>query len=130
MTIMSEKSKILIVDDDPLIRQMLRMLFEEDVNRYEVLDAPGVVEGLEAAAAAVPHLIVVDIMMSRLSGYDFIVGIRSDPALKHIPIMVYSAKQPPVERECLKLGANAYFQKPLDLEIFRRKAKELLGHPN
>ena len=127
---MSAKSKILVVDDDPLIREMLKMLFEEDVNSYEVLQAPGVVEGLEAAANAIPQLIIVDIMMSRLSGYDFIVGIRSTPALRHIPILVYSAKQPPVERECLKLGASAYLQKPMDLEIFRRKAKELLGHPN
>ena len=127
---MNAKAKILLVDDDPLLRSMLRTLFEEEQGHYEVAEASGVIEGLEAAANCVPHLIIVDVMMSRLTGLDFIVGIRSSPALRHIPILVYSGRQPPADRECLKLGANAYFSKPLDLDVFLRKAKELLGHPN
>ena len=127
---MNAKSKILIVDDDPFIRQTLKLIFEEDDNQYAVLEAEGVVEGLEKAALELPQLIITDVMMSRLTGYDLIVGVRSSPALKHIPLMVYSAKEPPVEKECLELGANVYLKKPADIHTLRAKAKAMLGHPN
>ncbi len=125
---MEARSKILVVDDDPLIREMIKIMFVEDPNHYEVLDAPDVGKGLDLAVDNLPHLIITDVLMPRLSGFDLIVAIRSNPLVQHIPILVCSAKQPPVDRECLEMGANAYMSKPLQMDALLRKAKELLGH--
>ena len=109
------------------MRNLLRVLFETE--HYQVLEAPDVALGLESALINLPQLIIVDVLMPRLSGMDFIAGIRSNPSAEHIPILVYSAKNPPADRLCIDLGANAYIKKPADMDVFRRKAMELLGHP-
>ena len=125
---MENKTRVLVVDDDPHLRELLKALFEDD--HYEVLEAADAATGLDSATQNIPHLIIVDVLMPRLSGLDFIAGIRTNPAARHVPILVYSAKHPPDDRRCLELGANAYLTKPVDLQVLRRKAKELLGHPS
>lgn len=122
---MQTKTQILIVDDDPLMREMMRVLFEE--NNFEVVEAPDVSTGLRIAAERFPQLIIVDVMMPRLSGEDFIVALRADASTRHIPILVCSAKQPPADRECLELGANAYIKKPMQLPNLLDKSLQLLG---
>ena len=127
---MQAKSKILVVDDDPFQREMVRGLFEGDKNNYEVLEAPDAMAGLETAARELPHLIICDVLMPRLTAFDFIAAVRTTPDIRHIPILVCSAKQPPVDRECLELGANAYMVKPVVLDALLSQAKTLLGHTN
>jgi twitching motility two-component system response regulator PilH len=125
---MEARSKILIVDDDPLIRSMIKILFQEDVNQYEVLEAGDVGKALDVAVDNRPHLIITDVLMPRLSGFDLIVAVRSNPLVSHIPILVCSAKQPPVDRECMEMGANGYLSKPLNMDVLLRTAKGLLGY--
>lgn len=126
---MEARSKVLIIDDDPLIREMIKILFEDDANHYEVLEAGDVGKGLDLAVDHTPHLIITDVLMPRLSGFDLIVAIRSNPVVQHIPILVCSAKQPPADRECLEMGASAYLSKPLNMQVLLSTAKGLLGHP-
>lgn len=122
------KTKILVIDDDPLQRQVMREIFESEP--FEVLEADGAASGLEIAAAQFPHLIIIDVLMPRLSGFDFIAGVRTDPSLSHIPILVCSAMQPPSRQECFGLGANAYIEKPIDYDQLRAQAKLLVGRTN
>lgn len=83
------KKRILIVDDDPLIHQLLRHLFEfED---YSVTTANNGVEGIDKTRTFGPHLIVMDYMMPRLDGLSACKAITSDPLTQHIPIIILSA---------------------------------------
>ena len=122
------RTKILVVDDDPLHRGLVRAIFEEDP--YEVIEAADAAEGLETALSRLPQLIVVDMRMTRMSGLEFLQTARAHPGIKHIPIVVSTAlSSSPQGLECLRSGAAAYFEKPLDPEPFRRRVKQLLGHP-
>jgi CheY-like chemotaxis protein len=121
-------TKILVIDDDPMPRAIIKTLFEED--NYEVLEAADGVEGLEMATQHLPQLIITDMMMSKMNGLQFIGALKQQDAIKHIPIIVSSAKKSTEDAlQCLKAGATEYIPKPMDLIAFRRRVKEILGHP-
>lgn len=122
------KTKILVVDDDPAHRELVRLIFHKDP--YEVLEAEDAAEGLEAALERLPQLIVVDLRMPGMSGLDFIRSAQAHPNIRHIPIVVSTASPSSLQGfECIQSGAADYFAKPLDAEPFRAKVKKLLGHP-
>lgn len=123
------RTKILVVDDDPQHRGFVRDILGDE--SYEILEACDAGTGMESALEHVPQLIVVDMRMPRLSGLDFVKSARANPAIRHIPIVVSSAKlSSPEGFDCLKAGAAAYVQKPLDPAPFRLRVKQLLGHPH
>jgi CheY-like chemotaxis protein len=123
----SGRTKILIVDDDPWLRDMLRALFTRET--HEVHDAADAATGLKMAAATLPQLIVLDMRMPLMSGLDFIKAAKANPDIRHIPIIVLTGQSSTSSGyECLRAGATAYFEKPLDLDPFRRKVNEVLGH--
>ena len=124
---MKIKTNVLVVDDDPFLGVALKDILAED--RYEVFDAANVSAGLQLAARVVPHLIVADMRMPMLSGLDLIAAVRANPGLRHIPILICSAQSPTNEDECLRLGANGYMSKPVDLGVLQRKVLDMLGHP-
>jgi len=122
------KTKILIVDDDPMIREVVATIFLEDA--YDILEADDGAAGLEVALANMPQLIIVDLRMPRMSGLDFLRSARAHPAIGHIPIIVSTGMHSATQAlECLRHGAAGYFAKPFDRAEFRRRAKTLLGHP-
>jgi CheY-like chemotaxis protein len=107
---------ILVVDDEASVRAMLIALLEDA--RY---DARGAANGREAIARlrAEParyRLILLDVMMPFLSGWDVLLAIHSDPALANIPIVMMTAGAS-VREQALDLGAAGYVSKPLDLDL-------------
>jgi CheY-like chemotaxis protein len=65
-----------------------------------------------------------------MSGLDFVKAARAHPDLKHIPVMVVTAYRSAADGvECLRAGAAAYIQKPLDFPAFLTQVKQILGHP-
>ncbi|MFI5345520.1 MAG: response regulator [Elusimicrobiota bacterium] len=121
------RTKILVVDDDPLHRGLVRAIFQDDA--YEFLEAPDGATGLAAALSHIPQLIVVDMRMSCMSGLDFIKKARANANIRHIPIVVSTANHSAREGlDCLRAGASAYLPKPLDPDPFRHRIKALLGH--
>ncbi len=108
---MDEGSPVLVVDDDPDIRDTLRDVIEAE--GYPVVCAADGVEALQAIARGPrPSLVVLDLMMPRLSGWDVLAAIRADRALADLPVAVISAAgcraAPP--------GATWFLQKPIDLD--------------
>jgi CheY-like chemotaxis protein len=82
--------KILVVDDDPIT---LRLVESELVSyNYKVVTASDGKEGLEKARNQMPDLIVLDIIMPKMDGYTFVREIKADSSLKHIPIIILTAK--------------------------------------
>jgi DNA-binding response OmpR family regulator len=118
--------KILIADDEPNIVVSLEFLMKQ--RGYDVL----VVNDGEAALNAVrefgPDLILLDVMMPRLNGYDVCQKIRENPAWQGIRIIMLSAKGRDVEvNKGMAVGADAYVTKPFSTKDLIAKVREMLG---
>jgi len=118
--------KILLVDDEIDFVEMLRVRLED--NNYEVLVAYDGEEGLERAERDGPDLIILDIMLPKISGFDVCLKLKINKAFKKIPIIMLSAKfQPNDVKFGIAMGADAYITKPFEPQILIDKVHELLG---
>ena len=106
-------SKIMIVDDDPDLRQALRLRLR--ANQYESVNA---VDGYSAIAMAYkesPDLIILDLGLPAGDGFVVLDRLQKDDKLSSIPVIVLTARDPQAnERRVLRSGAAAFFQKPAD----------------
>jgi len=113
---MTVKSKILIVDDDVQTRQLYISLLSPF--GHQVIEAGDGREGLEVAEKHKPDLIVSDILMPTMNGYEFVSALRKSPLLKNVPVIFHSASF--LDREARALGASCgvslYILKPSDPE--------------
>lgn len=107
-------AKILIVDDEPLICEMLGTFLK--VLGHESLKAHSGAQARTVLATEQPDAIFLDIMLPEISGIDFCRELRSRPGTSDVPIVVISACAPPQTREAMEAGANAYLQKPVNLQ--------------
>jgi DNA-binding response OmpR family regulator len=119
---------ILIADDEPNIVLSLEFLLQEAGYRTEV--ARDGQEALDALARQVPDLILLDVMMPRLSGFDVCQRVRENPAWRAIRVVMLSAKGREVEiRKGLALGADAYVTKPFAIKDLMAEIARQLGEP-
>ena len=102
--------KILIIEDEKFLLEMYQSRFEKD--GYQVLTAMSGEKGLKLAQKEKPDLIVLDILMPGMDGYEVIKKIRGDAQIKEIPILVLSnlGQEEEIKRG-LELGANDYIVK-------------------
>lgn len=109
------KKKILIIDDELSIRMLLENFLKKE---YSVVTKNDGMEGLTwLEEGNIPDLIVADIQMPNLDGYDFIKNLRASGYFKHIPLIMLSGIESTSEKiKCLKLGANDYIVKPFNPE--------------
>src|ERR671922_1464006 len=105
---------LLLVEDDPSMQEVLRTLFESE--GYEVIPALDGEEALELLrGGAAPSLIVLDLMLPRMDGFQFRALQRANPAWADIPVVVYSGIDRLHER-VRALEPSAWFEKPVDPE--------------
>ncbi len=117
---------ILIADDEPNIVLSLEFLLQEAGYRTEV--ARDGQEALDAVARHVPDLILLDVMMPRMSGFDVCQRIRENPAWRDIRVVMLSAKGREVEiHKGLALGADAYVTKPFAIKDLMAEVARQLG---
>jgi len=104
---------VLVVDDDPVILKLLEVNFE--MEGFEVVRAADGFEGLERARAVRPDIVVLDVMMPRMTGYEVAKALREDDDTAHIPIIFVTARaqSSDVERG-MELGVDDYITKPFD----------------
>ncbi|MDP2245402.1 response regulator transcription factor [Pseudomonas sp.] len=106
---------VLIADDEPNIVISLEFLLEQA--GYQVMVAHDGQEALEAIQRKPPDLVLLDVMMPRLSGFDVCQKIRENPQWQHIRVVMLTAKGREVEiSKGLALGANAYITKPFSTQ--------------
>ncbi len=109
------KAKILVVEDDVDISNMLRIYFSGQ--GYEVQVAPRGGDALEYTRRQLPHLIVLDIMLPDMDGYDVCKELRTTTRTSHIPIIFLTQKDERSDKiRGLELGADDYITKPFDIE--------------
>ena len=106
-----DKAKVLVVDDEIYILHILD--FSLTMEGYEVITAKDGFDALEKLEASRPDLIVLDIMMPRLDGYETCRRIKSSEKTKDIPVILLSAKGRKVDSEAgYAVGADSYMVKP------------------
>ncbi len=112
---MADRKKILIVDDELHIRNLLSELLT--MKGYETLTAEDGLDGFEKAVQSIPHLILMDITMPRMDGWQALSRLRSHKKTKEIPVVILTVKSD-TETMLKSREAHAvdYFVKPVDLE--------------
>jgi DNA-binding response OmpR family regulator len=102
---------VLIVEDEPHIVLSLEFVLRR--GGYETAAAADGEQGLALARALRPDLVLLDLMLPRLNGYDLCRALKADAALRDVPVVILSAKSQEAEiRKGLELGAAAYVTKP------------------
>ncbi|MBI3011064.1 MAG: response regulator [Candidatus Omnitrophica bacterium] len=123
---MAEKPRILLVDDEPSIVKMVGKRLE--VEGFEVLVAMDGQEGLTKAQTDQPDLIILDLMLPKLNGYEICTMLKQDTRYQNIPIMMFTAKaQDKDEKLGMECGANAYIRKPFRAQELLEKIRGLLA---
>lgn len=116
---MAEKPRILLVDDEPAIIKVVSKRLEAE--GFEVLTAMGGLQALAAAKGEAPDLIVLDLMLPEMNGYEVCTILKQDDRYRKIPIVLFTAKtQERDEKLGHDCGADAYIRKPF-------QAAELVG---
>ena len=111
---------VLVVDDDPVILKLLEVNFE--MEGFSVVRAADGAEGLERAREVLPDIVILDVMMPRMTGYEVAKALREDEGTAHIPIIFVTARaqSSDVERG-MELGVDDYVTKPFDpLDLIAR----------
>ena len=123
---MGEKKKILVVDDEPNILKLISFILKN--NGYEVMEASNGSECLEMVREEKPDLIVLDVMMPKIDGFEVAKKIKSNSATRGIPILMLSSKaQFEDKMKGIDSGAMDYVTKPFDKQELLEKVMECLG---
>lgn len=101
---------ILVIEDDPTTASLLEMTLNSE--GYQVLTAPNGLWGLKMARSALPDLILLDLMLPEMDGFEVLNRLRADPQTADVPVLILSAKDQPSDRRAAdKIGADAYLVK-------------------
>ncbi|MCJ7652386.1 MAG: response regulator [Actinobacteria bacterium] len=118
--------RVLVVDDDPSMCKLLRIMLEP--KGFEVLEAFSGVRGVVMAKSELPDIVLLDIMLPDIDGFDVCRKLKLDPTTKNIPVVFVTAKagHEHLDRG-MSLGAQGYITKPFRPEVLIEKLYEITG---
>jgi CheY-like chemotaxis protein len=126
MSISPPHARILIADDRPSSRELLRLVLERA--GYDVIEAEDGRVALERARTSSPDLILLDLQMPEMDGYQVLAALRSEPRFRTLPILALTASAMSGDRErILSAGFTDYLAKPAGPEILRDTIARLVG---
>lgn len=118
--------RILVIEDDPSALRLVGYALEPE--GYQVITASDGLEGVRKARDEHPDLIILDIMLPGLDGYEVCQQLRKEPETAKLHILMLSAKARKIDKDTgLKIGADAYLAKPADPSTIVAKVKALLA---
>jgi DNA-binding response OmpR family regulator len=122
----ANKARLLIVEDDFDISNMLKIYFSGQ--GYEVDVAPRGSEALQKTRQNMPHLIVLDIMLPDIDGYEVCRRLRTNTRTSHIPVIFLTQKDERSDKlQGLELGADDYITKPFDIEELKLRVQNAIA---
>jgi CheY-like chemotaxis protein len=118
-------AKLLVVDDEKDIVELLTFLLQKD--GHHITPAYNGLEALEAVALDIPDLIILDIMMPEMNGFEVYTRLSENPITRSIPILVLTARAK--MRDIFEVAPNvaSYVEKPFDPKSLRDKVLEILA---
>ncbi|UWZ84538.1 response regulator transcription factor [Occallatibacter riparius] len=121
--------KILIVDDEPHLRMLIQQTLEDlECDGVELFTATNGEEALESIRAEEPNLVLLDVMMPKMNGFDVCHAVKKEMGWNHVRIILLTAKGQEFDRNRgLEVGADLYMTKPFDPDALIANAREALG---
>jgi twitching motility two-component system response regulator PilH len=117
---------ILVIEDDPDQRRLMERTLT--TSGYRILTASDGQTGLESALALQPKLIILDVMMPRMNGYQTARALKQNPATAAIPILMVTTKQEPADQFwSSQVGADGFLTKPVDIAELIKVVGRLAG---
>jgi CheY-like chemotaxis protein len=117
--------KVLVVDDNPVSRELIREVLEGPQQR--ILEAEDGEEALEKVLQEEPDLVLLDIQLPLLDGYEVLRRIRGNPRFARLPVIALTAfAMPEDSAKALALGFDGYVTKPIDVTSLRLRIRNLL----
>ncbi len=117
---------ILVIEDVEDHLEIVKLILEQ--HGYNILVATTGKEGLNVTKSCHPDLIILDVVLPEMNGYEVCKAIKSSPDTKDIPIIMLSVRSNPEDIEsAYSAGANKYITKPFNLEDLINEVKKLLG---
>lgn len=118
-------NKVLIVDDSQTLRHMLSDLLQE--NGMQVIAATNGLEAKEFIQSNAPDLVITDLIMPEMNGYELCRWIKNEPSTQKIPVLICSTKSEEFDRYWgMKQGADAYITKPFHPPELLKTVRQLL----
>ncbi|HCN48809.1 MAG TPA: response regulator [Chryseobacterium sp.] len=118
------KKKILIVDDDP--RNIFALKLTLKARGYAVESSTMAQEALEMLKAGTSYIVLMDMMMPGIDGYEAVRMIRNTPEINHVPVIAVTAQAMAEDRQkCLEAGADDYVSKPIDVDLLIKAIEKL-----
>jgi DNA-binding response OmpR family regulator len=119
------EKKILVIEDDPATSRLVDYSLRHE--GYQVISASNGLEGLRKAIGESPDLVILDVMLPGMDGFEICHRLRSEPATAQLPILMFSAKAQEIDKDTgIKVGADEYLTKPAaPSEIVSRVGKLL-----
>ena len=123
--------KILVVDDHPLTRLMISQMLTQQNADYKILEAINGQEACETAMEAKPDLILMDIMMPVMDGYEALASLKEDPETQAIPVLMLTSLDLPLQQQlAYNRGACGYLVKPVKFDEMNHRVRLALNsHP-
>src|SRR5271154_749553 len=119
------QTRIEVADDDAISRGVIRDVLEPEV--YEVFDVANGEEALTVIARMEPDLVLVDIQMPILDGYEVLKNLRDDVRFRNLPVAAVTALAMATDRQrAISNGFNAYITKPINVSALRAQVRILL----
>jgi chemosensory pili system protein ChpA (sensor histidine kinase/response regulator) len=123
--VVEKQPTVLIVDDSITVRKVTQRLMNR--NNYEPVTAKDGMDALTVMLETIPDIILLDVEMPRMDGYELATAVRSDPRLKHIPIIMITSRTGDKHRDrALSIGVNMYMGKPFQEHELLENIQSLL----
>ncbi len=119
------RRKVIIVDDDRDTREMLTLALS--LEGYEVSEAANGLRLISSLHVDRPDLVILDVMMSWIDGFELCRSIKKNDQFKDIPVFLSARKSGDDQRKGLEAGACEYFTKPVQVDKLIARVKELIG---
>lgn len=119
------EKKILVIEDDPATSRLVDYSLRHE--GYQVITASNGLEGVRKALSESPDLVILDVMLPGMDGFEICHRLRSETTTAHLPILMFSAKAQEIDKDTgIKVGADDYLTKPAaPAEIVSRVEKLL-----
>ena len=120
----TEENLVLVIDDNPDIRNFIRFALSPE---FKIIEAPNGLAGVQLAKESVPDLIICDVMMPGIEGYEVVERLKDDRSTSHIPIILLTAKAGSESKiRGFKTGADLYLSKPFNTKELMAQIQNLI----
>ena len=120
----AKKPMVLIVEDNPDMRQFIHYILSDD---YTIIEAENGEEGFEVAKKYLPDVVVSDVLMPKVDGFDLCQLLKSNVSTNHIPVILLTAYAMDEQKQVgFESGADAYIAKPFNIKLLRTRVRKLI----